>query len=80
MLSLVTLPRPTSDDVSESAVLKLAAVKADTVLFALNLGNDIALGLVRVNILCPMVVPPRLVLPVAALRFVPPPSHLSLAT
>jgi hypothetical protein len=80
LLSLVTLPKLTSVAVKDNAVLKLAADKADIVLSALNLGKVIADGLVRVNIFCPTVVPPRLVLPVAAVNPVEPPFHLFLAT
>jgi hypothetical protein len=70
--TVVTLPAPI-------ALLKLAAVKAETVLSALNRGKVIAEGFVKVNIDCPMVVPPRLVRPVDATKSVLPPSHFSLS-
>ena len=66
----VTVPAPME-------LRKVAAVKADIVLSALNLGKVIADGLVKVNIDCPIVLPPKLVLPVAATRSVLPPSHFS---
>ena len=71
-VTLVTVPPP-------MAVRKLAADKAVTELSALNCGKVIAEGLVKVNIDCPIVVPPKLVLPVAATMPVLPPSHLSLS-
>ena len=71
-VTLVTVPPP-------MAVRKLAADKAETELSALNCGKVIAEGLVKVNIDCPTVVPPKLVLPVAATKPVLPPSHLSLS-
>jgi hypothetical protein len=70
--TVVTVPAPI-------ALRKLAAVKAETVLSTLNLGKVIAEGLVKVNIDCPMVVPPRLVRPVDATKPVLPPSHFSLS-
>ena len=67
---------PEVDDVpAPIAVLKVAASKAETVLSALNRGKVIADGLVSVNRLPPTVVAPSEVLPVAATRFVAPPSH-----
>ena len=61
------------------AVLKVAASSALTVLSALNLGNVIADGFVKVNIFPPTVVAPNDVLPVAAVNPVAPPSHLFLS-
>ena len=72
IFTLVTVPAPIS-------LLKLAAVLAVTVLSALKRGNVIAEGLVKVNIDCPMVVPPKLVRPVAATSPVLPPSHFNLS-
>jgi len=70
---------PVVEDVpAPIAVLKVAASKEETVLSALNLGNVIAEGLVRVNKLLPTVVAPNEVLPVAATRLVAPPSHCNL--
>lgn len=57
------------------AVLKSAADKEDTVLSAFILGNVTADGFVRVKKLWPIVDPPRLERPVAAFKFVEPPSH-----
>ena len=55
------------------ALRKVAASKAETVLSALKRGNVTALGLVRVNILPPTVVAPRLVrAPDSVVAFVPP--------
>ena len=71
-ITFVTVPAP-------MAVRKLAAVKAETLLSALNLGKVIAEGFVKVNIDCPMVVPPKLVRPVDATKPVLPPSHFSLS-
>ena len=71
-VTLVTVPAPI-------AVRKLAADNAVTELSALNLGKVIAEGLVKVNIDCPIVVPPKLVLPVAAIKSVLPPSHFNLS-
>lgn len=52
----VTVPPPLPAPI---AVRKSAALKADTVLFALKRGNVTASGLVRVNILPPSVVAPN---------------------
>lgn len=79
MLSLVTLPRDTSEAVNDKAVLRSAAVNALTVLFALICINLIAFGLFNVNKLEPTVVAPRLVLPVEATKLVEPPSHWALS-
>ena len=68
----VTVPEP-------MALLNKAADSAVTVLSALKRGKVIAEGLVKVNIDCPIVVPPRLVLPVDGVNPVLPPSHLSLS-
>ena len=57
-LTEVTVPVPVP---TPMAVRKSAALKAETVLSALNRGNVTALGLVRVNMLPPIVVAPRLV-------------------
>lgn len=55
------------------ALRKVAASKAETVLFALKRGKVIASGLVRVNMLPPTVVAPRLVrAPDSVVAFVPP--------
>jgi hypothetical protein len=70
--TVVTEPAPI-------ALRKLAAVKAETLLSALNLGKVIAEGFVKVNIDCPMVVPPKLVRPVDATKSMLPPSHFSLS-
>ena len=70
--TLVTVPAPMS-------LRKLAAVLASTVLSALNRGKVIAEGLVKVNIDCPMVVPPKLVRPVDGVSPVLPPSHFNLS-
>jgi hypothetical protein len=70
--TVVTVPAPI-------ALLKLVAVKAETVLSALNLGKVIADGFDKVNIDCPMVVPPRLVRPVDGTKSVLPPSHFNLS-
>ena len=70
--TVVTVPAPI-------ALRKLAAVKAETLLSTLNLGKVIAEGFVKVNIDCPMVVPPRLVRPVDGTKSVLPPSHFSLS-
>ena len=70
--TVVTEPAPI-------ALRKLTAVKAETLLSALNRGKVIAEGFVKVNIDCPMVVPPRLVRPVDATKSVLPPSHFSLS-
>jgi hypothetical protein len=72
IFTLVTVPAPIS-------LLKLAAVLAVTVLSALKRGKVMADGLVKVNIDCPMVVPPKLVRPVAATSPVLPPSHFNLS-
>jgi len=58
-VTFVTVPAPMS-------LLKLAALLASTVLSALKRGKVMAEGFVKVNIDCPMVVPPKLVRPVAA--------------
>ena len=71
-VTLVTVPAPMS-------LLKLAALLASTVLSALKRGKVMAEGLVKVNIDCPIVVPPKLVLPVAATSPVLPPSHFNLS-
>ena len=71
-VTLVTVPAPMS-------LLKLAALLASTVLSALKRGKVMAEGFVKVNIDCPMVVPPKLVLPVAATSPVLPPSHFNLS-
>ena len=71
-LTLVTVP-------ALIALRKVAADKADTELSALNLGKVMADGLVKVNIDCPIVLPPKLVLPVDATRSVLPPSRSSLS-
>jgi hypothetical protein len=71
-VTLVTVPPPI-------ALLNDAADNAVTLLSALNCGKVIAEGLVKVNIDCPIVVPPKLVLPVAATKPVLPPSHFSLS-
>jgi hypothetical protein len=71
-VTLVTVPPP-------MAVRKLAADNAVTELSTLNLGKVMAEGLVKVNIDCPTVVPPKLVLPVAATKPVLPPSHFNLS-
>ncbi len=68
----VTVPAPI-------ALLKEAAFKAEILLSALNLGKVIAEGLVKVNIFCPIVVPPKLVLPVDGVNPVLPPSHFNLS-
>lgn len=55
------------------ALRKLAASKADTVLSALKRGKVTALGLVRVNMLLPIALAPRLVrAPAASVALVPP--------
>jgi hypothetical protein len=71
-VTVVTVP-------AAMAVRKLAADNAVTELSALNLGKVMAEGFVKVNIDCPTVVPPKLVLPVAATKPVLPPSHFSLS-
>jgi hypothetical protein len=71
-VTLVTVPPPI-------AVLNDAADNAVTLLSALNCGKVMAEGLVKVNIDCPTVVPPKLVLPVAATKSVLPPSHFNLS-
>jgi hypothetical protein len=71
-VTLVTVPAPIS-------LRKLTAVLASTVLSALKRGKVMAEGFVKVNIDCPMVVPPKLVLPVAATSPVLPPSHFNLS-
>ena len=59
--------------VSESAIPRVEVATAETVLSALILRNDRALGLVKVKMLSPMVVAPRLVrAPAAVLAPVPP--------
>ena len=68
----VTVPAP-------MALLKEAADNAVTVLSALNRGNVIAEGLIKVNIDCPIVVPPKLILPVDGVSPVLPPSHFNLS-
>ena len=60
------------------AVLNDGASKADTVLFALYCGNDMADGFARVNTLCPMVVPPNAAL--ASGAEVAPVPPLAIAT
>jgi hypothetical protein len=77
-VTLVTVPFPLPTP-APMAVRKLAADNAETELSALNCGKVIAEGLVKVNIDCPTVVPPKLVRPVAATMPVLPPSHLSLS-
>ena len=66
----VTVPLPVP---APMAVLKLAAVSTETVLSALNRGNVMAEGLVKVNKLLPTVVAPKLVrAPAAVVLPVPP--------
>ena len=68
----VTVPAP-------MAALKLVEVNTLTVLSALKRGKVIAEGFVKVNIFCPIVVPPKLVRPVDGTRSVAPPSHFNLS-
>ena len=70
--TLVTLPAP-------MAFLNEAADNVVTLLSALNCGYVMAEGFVKVNIDCPIVVPPKLVRPVDATKPVLPPSHFSLS-
>ena len=66
-VTFVTVPFPLPVP-APIAVLKSAALNALTVLSTLNLGKVIAEGLVKVNIDCPIVVPPKsLRIPSAAL-------------
>jgi hypothetical protein len=71
-VTVVTVPAPI-------AVLNSDAVNDETELLALKRGKVIAEGFVKVNIDCPMVVPPKLVRPVDATKSVLPPSHFSLS-
>ena len=71
-VTLVTVPAP-------MALRNEAADNAETVLSALNCGKVMAEGFVKVNIDCPIVVPPKLVLPVDATKPVLPPSHFNLS-
>ena len=71
-VTLVTVPAP-------MALRNEAADNAETLLSALNCGKVMADGFVKVNIDCPMVVPPRLVRPVAATKPVLFPSHFNLS-
>ena len=68
----VTVPLPVPAPIE---VLNVDADSAVIVLSALTFKNVTAEGFVSVNKLLPTVVPPRLVLPVAATKFVEPPSH-----
>ena len=77
-VTLVTVPLPLPTP-APMAVRKSVADKAETLLSTLNLGKVIAEGLVKVNIDCPIVVPPKLVLPVADTKSVLPPSHFNLS-
>ena len=72
----VTVPSPVPAPI---AALKETESNAEIVLFALNRGKVTDDGFVNVNRFCPIVVPPRDVLPVAATNPDDPPSHLYLS-
>ena len=72
----VTVPSPVPAPI---AVRKAEALNQSTLLSALPLKNVIADGLVEVKIFWPIVVPPKEVRPVDAVKPVAPPSHLFLS-